>query len=180
MGVPDGFWIGWLDLLDVIDSHSSGLQAIQHYRCSTQFTVHCCIRTSRILATDLSQSHCNFNSHMRSSWHRLIPFLLFLQLPIPKTRLSSIPLLFSTPLKVKVILRPAVSRPVYLGRQAPIWGLRPDFYNYQTVAGLLMWGALSDERTGLPFAIGAGPRPRSHSWIRVPRDSWRPYFTVWD
>jgi hypothetical protein len=24
--------------------------------------------------------------------------------------------------------------------KAPIWGLRPDFYYYQTVAGLLMWG----------------------------------------
>jgi hypothetical protein len=26
-----------------------------------------------------------------------------------------------------------------------------------------MWGALSDERTGLPFTIAAGPRQRSHS-----------------
>jgi hypothetical protein len=31
--------------------------------------------------------------------------------------------------------------------KAPIWGLQPDFYYCQTVAGLLMWGALSDERT---------------------------------
>jgi hypothetical protein len=29
---------------------------------------------------------------------------------------------------------------------SPIWGPRPDFYYCQTVAGLLMWGALSDER----------------------------------
>jgi hypothetical protein len=28
--------------------------------------------TSRILATDLSQSHCHFNSHVKSSWHSLI------------------------------------------------------------------------------------------------------------
>jgi hypothetical protein len=33
--------------------------------------------------------------------------------------------------------------------QTPIWGLRPDFYYCQTVAGLLMWSALSDERTCL-------------------------------
>jgi hypothetical protein len=39
--------------------------------------------------------------------------------------------------------------------QAPIWGLRPDFCYCQTVAGLLMWGALSDDRTGLPFTIAA-------------------------
>jgi hypothetical protein len=32
--------------------------------------------TSRILATELSQSHYNFNSHMKSSYHSLIPFLL--------------------------------------------------------------------------------------------------------
>jgi hypothetical protein len=36
--------------------------------------------------------------------------------------------------------------------KAPIWDLRPDLYYCQTVAGLLMWGALSDERTGLSFA----------------------------
>jgi hypothetical protein len=33
-----------------------------------------------------------------------------------------------------------------------------------------MWGALSDERTGLSFTIAAGPRQRSHSQARVPRD----------
>jgi hypothetical protein len=32
--------------------------------------------TSRILATDLSQCHCNFKSHMKSSSHSLIPLLL--------------------------------------------------------------------------------------------------------
>jgi hypothetical protein len=36
--------------------------------------------------------------------------------------------------------------------KALIWGLRADLYYCQTVAGLLMWGALSDERTGLSFA----------------------------
>jgi hypothetical protein len=63
--------------------------------------------------------------------------------------------------------------------KAPIWGLRPDFYYSMTVAGLLMWGALSDERTGLTFTIAAGPRQRSHFQVRVPWDSW-PYFTVSD
>jgi hypothetical protein len=32
---------------------------------------------------------------------------------------------------------------------------------------------------GLSFTIAAGPRHRSLSWVRVPRDSW-PYFAVWD
>jgi hypothetical protein len=35
--------------------------------------------------------------------------------------------------------------------EAPIWDLRPDFFFCLTVAVLLMWGALSDERTGLFF-----------------------------
>jgi hypothetical protein len=33
--------------------------------------------------------------------------------------------------------------------KAPVWSLRPDFYYCLTVTGVLMWGALSDERTGL-------------------------------
>jgi hypothetical protein len=52
--------------------------------------------------------------------------------------------------------------------KAPIWGLRPDFYYCLTVAGLLIWGALSNERTGLPFTIAAGPRQRSNFRVRVP------------
>jgi hypothetical protein len=63
--------------------------------------------------------------------------------------------------------------------KASIWGLRPDFYYCQTVVGLLMWGALSDERTGLLFIIAAGPRQRNHSRVRVPWDQ-RPYFSVSD
>jgi hypothetical protein len=79
--------------------------------------------------------------------------------------------------QAKVMLRPTVKSASLFWCQAPICGLRPDFYFCQTVAGLLMWGALSDERMGLPFTIAAGPRQRYHSWVRVPRDSWS-YFTV--
>jgi hypothetical protein len=61
--------------------------------------------------------------------------------------------------------------------KAPIWGLRSDLCYCQPVAGLFMWDALSDERTGLSSA--AGPRQRSHSRVRIPWRS-RPYFTVSD
>jgi hypothetical protein len=40
--------------------------------------------------------------------------------------------------------------------KTPIWGLGPYFYYCQTAAGLLMLGALSDERMGLSFTITAG------------------------
>jgi hypothetical protein len=36
--------------------------------------------------------------------------------------------------------------------KAPTWDVRPDLYYCMTVAGLLMWDALSDERTSLLFA----------------------------
>jgi hypothetical protein len=79
-------------------------------------------------------------------------------------------------LSLSLTLRPTVSL-----------GLRPDFYcrtEYgirRTVAGLLIWGALSDERTGRSFTIASGPSQRSHSWVRVPWDSW-PYLLsqIWD
>jgi hypothetical protein len=60
--------------------------------------------------------------------------------------------------------------------KAPIWGLRPDFHYCQTVADLLMSGAVSDERTGLTFTNAARPLQRSDSRVRVPWDS-RQYFT---
>jgi hypothetical protein len=56
--------------------------------------------------------------------------------------------------------------------KALIWGIRPDIYYCQTVGCLLMWGALSDERTGLSFTIPAGPRQCRHSRVRVPWDSY--------
>jgi hypothetical protein len=44
---------------------------------------------------------------------------------------------------------------------------------------LFLWGALSDERTGVSFVYVAGPFQRSLSRVQVPWDL-RPYFTVSD
>jgi hypothetical protein len=58
------------------------------------------VLTSRILATDLSQSHFNFKSHMKSIFHSLILFLLFLLihfwLPSPELDPNLFRLLFCT------------------------------------------------------------------------------------
>jgi hypothetical protein len=80
--------------------------------------------------------------------------------------------------KVKVILRPMVSRTVCLGVKHPS-GDQNQIFISQTVAGLLMWGSLSDEGKGLSFTIAVGLHQRSHSRVRVPRDSL-PSFTVSD
>jgi hypothetical protein len=71
-------------------------------------------------------------------------------------------------------------QPASLSRnKAPIWGLWPDLCYCQTLAGLLMWGALSDERTDLSFAIAIVTLQRSHFRVRVPWDS-SSYFTASD
>jgi hypothetical protein len=55
--------------------------------------------------------------------------------------------------------------------QAPSRAQEQTFRYRQTAADLLMWDALSDERTDLSFTIADGPRQRSHSRVRVPPDS---------
>jgi hypothetical protein len=78
-------------------SHSSGLQAIQHYRYSTHFTVHRCTRSLhqsypgngvRTVSLSLQITHGVFFSQPNSF------VIIVLQLPIPKTRLNSIPSLY--------------------------------------------------------------------------------------
>jgi hypothetical protein len=75
-------------------------------------------------------------------------------------------------------LLPAVSRHGHSWHRAPVgpvaiylllvWQLRIFFF---------LWGALSDERTGLTSIYAAGPCHRNLSLVRAPWVS-RPYFTV--
>jgi hypothetical protein len=60
------------------------------------------------------------------------------------------------------MLRPTVSRSVSLGIKHLSGARDKIIISVKTVAGLLMWGALSHERVGLPFTVAAGPRQRSH------------------
>jgi hypothetical protein len=78
----------------------------------------------------------------------------------------------------KVTLRPTVSQSVSLGVE-PHLGLMTRYLLLFDSYGLVffLWGALSDERTGLSFVYATGPCQRSLSQVRVPWNS-RPYFTV--
>jgi hypothetical protein len=62
--------------------------------------------------------------------------------------------------KVIVIFRPTVSRPIHLGTRRPS-GTRDQFFpilsliSFLTFSGLLMWGALYGEKSGLNFSVFA-------------------------
>jgi hypothetical protein len=55
-------------------------------------------------------------------------------------------------LSLSLILRPTVSRPVCLGIKH-LSGAYGQIFISQRIAGLLMWGTLSDERTSMLFTI---------------------------
>jgi hypothetical protein len=73
-------------------------------------------------------------------------------------------------LSLSLMLRPTVSRPVYLGKKHPSGAYDQIFISFDNY-GPLFVGVLPEERTGLSFAYAAGIRPRSLSWVRGLLDS---------
>jgi hypothetical protein len=55
--------------------HYNAIAILHTFQFTVTHALVFSVFTSRILATDLSQSHCHFKSHMKPSLHRLIPFL---------------------------------------------------------------------------------------------------------
>jgi hypothetical protein len=87
---------------------------------------------------------------MKSSLHNLIPVLPSLLNQSQET--LSVLILAESESYIMTDGQPASLS----WNKAPIWGLRPDLDYCQTFAGLLLWGVLSDERTGLSFATATG------------------------
>jgi hypothetical protein len=58
-------------------------------------------------------------------------------------------ILLEVEFEVEVNLRPTVSWPVCLGIGLPSGAYDQIFVFHLTISGFLMWGTLSDERTGL-------------------------------
>jgi hypothetical protein len=80
-------------------------------------------------------------------------------------------------LSLSLMLRPTVSQPVCLGAKHPSGAYDQIFITCVTVTVFFLWGALSDERSGLSFVCAAGPCQRNLSRVWVPWDL-RPYFTA--
>jgi hypothetical protein len=141
-----GLIIGFIDHLLLETTNQYNTLAGFH---NTLFCLFPLVFTIRFLATDLSQEQ-SLQITMKSSCH-----FLSSHLGLPTLRKS---ILFSnsnslTPLAQSHSYVTTDGQLASLSwNKAPIWGLRTDLYYCQTVAGLLMWGSLSDERTGQSFA----------------------------
>jgi hypothetical protein len=79
-------WIYW-QLLNTTRNYSnysnySALADLHTLQFTGAHALGSSVFTSRILATDLSQSYCNFKSHMKSSFHSLISSLHFFSITL--------------------------------------------------------------------------------------------------
>jgi hypothetical protein len=139
------------------------------YNTWLHFTFHCYTHT---LVSVVTSSLALLSSGFQ---RRTFPFLWILDMsPSPNYQLltttaqndSTQRFSKSNKVKVKFTLRLTVSQSVSL-----IWNSWPDIYYCLTVTVLFLWGALSDNSTGLSFVYTAGPCQRSLSRVRVPWDS---------
>jgi hypothetical protein len=168
-GVWIGSWIYWILILVTTNNydcltklHDPKITITRvHIKSSEVFTSRCLVAASnRGRSPSYELTNCPRPKFLASH---------FLQLPTNSV---------TTEVKIKVILRPTVSRPVSPGVK-PLSGSQDQIFVTLTVMGLLMWGTLSDKRTGVSVIIVSGPCQHNCFWVQIDGDSL-PYFTVSD
>jgi hypothetical protein len=119
-------------------------------------------------------THEVLTSHFKSSIHTILSSLhlwTFRGYLLSRTRRQ-------VKVRFKVTSRLTVNQSVSFGIEPNLGLMTRDLLLYDSY-GLVLWGALSDERKDLSFVYAAGTHQRIFSRVRVPWHSW-PYFTVSD
>jgi hypothetical protein len=148
----NGFWLGWLYLLTLL------LQ-------SQQLTINDCLRLALFCWTmNVFSSYCDWLGSDLRVGHFFSFRCPLVSTPQLNTQLSStteLPSEFSYKSMTNELSNQSqsqshiatdgqsVSQSVLVS--SPIWGSWPDIYYCLTLTVFLLWGALSDDRTGLSF-----------------------------
>jgi hypothetical protein len=140
------------------------LSLIYTFQFTAAHTLGFSVSTSRLLATDLNTETITSNNILNPhrptscgllySWFQFTPFACFCRYyhSLSWTSLSLSLLLSLSESQSQSYVTTDGQSASLSWNKGPIWGLWPDLYFRMTVAGLLKWGTLSDERMGLSFA----------------------------
>jgi hypothetical protein len=146
MANNNGFWIRWLDLL------TFSFTITLNYNQLQQLTINDCLRFAPFCwTTAVFSSYCDWLGSDLRIGHFFSFRCPLVNTPQQNTQLFACERRITAHLRVtnesksksqNYITTDGQSASLYWNK-APIWGLRPDLYYCLTVAGLLMWGALS-------------------------------------
>jgi hypothetical protein len=114
----------------------SAIADLHTFRFTVAHALGFLVFTSRILATDLRQSHCNFKWHVKSSCRSLIPFFpLFCSCQFRRLDSTAVPysllLCFYCSFESEFYVTTDGQSASQSWNKAPICGLRPDLYYCQ-------------------------------------------------
>jgi hypothetical protein len=140
-------WMGMHWMTGFIDTLYTPFRTTRNYSAIADHTLQFSITYTLVVSWQRIYNSLTVSAaHINSSFHSLIPFLPSSSTAIPRDSKSKSKLCYDRRSAGQSILE-----------QSTHLGLTTRSYCL-TFAGLLVWGALSDARTDLPFAIATGPR----------------------